>query len=274
VSGAGGSRRGRVAAVLLLAALAIAFSAWRESRSLERGNRLFRRGETVEAERLYRALATGRFPEGAAVYNLGTTLLAIDPAEAGEHLRAATEDADPEVSGRSHYNLGFLALVRATGTAEPEVAIPLLEEAVSANRAALRLDPYAANARWNLALAQRMLDSLTTPPPDPGNRDGTGTDEVRMDDLSITRSETGEGASGREPDTPQPGESTGRRTAARDGAREAWTFQDPGPLTPEASRALLAALDDDVEELIRGILWSMRPDVAWWSGERTPGGEW
>jgi len=274
VSGVGGSRRGRMTALLLLAALTIAFSGWRESRSLERGNRLFRRGKTVEAGRLYRALATGRSADGATVYNLGTALLAIAPAEAGEHLRASADGSDREVSGRSHYNLGYLALVRATGAAGPEVAIPLLEEAVSANRAALRLDPSAENARWNLLLAQRMLDSLATPSVDPGMRDQAGTDDVRMDDLSIARTESGEGDSGREPETPRPVESSARRTAAREGAREAWTFQDPGPLTPEAAGALLAALNDAPEELLRGILWSMRPDVAWWSGERTPGGEW
>jgi hypothetical protein len=37
---------------------------------------------------------------------------------------------------------------------------------------------------------------------------------------------------------------------------------------------LLATVVDEPEALVRGLLWSHRPDVAWWSGQAYPGGPW
>ena len=58
------------------------------------------------------------------------------------------------------------------------------------------------------------------------------------------------------------------------GAREAWATQDPGPLAPDEARSLLTNLNDEPDLLLRGILWSHRPDVAWGSGQPYPGGRW
>jgi hypothetical protein len=270
----GSSSRGRWAVALTALVAAVAVLLWLERGSLERGNRLFHAGQGAAAEQIFRERAERGRASPADAYNLGTVLLSLSPQEAEEVLRTSAAGADSAAAHRSHYNLAYLYLARATGTQDPEQAIPLLRSSVADGRLALRLDPSSDNTRWNLALAQRMLDSLTAPQPEASFRTSAGEDEIRIDDLSMTRSDTGEGASGLEPETPQPGEAAGRRQAAQVGARESWTTQDPGPLSDSAARVLLAAQNDDPEELIRGILWSHRPGVAWWSGEAYPGGAW
>ena len=69
-------------------------------------------------------------------------------------------------------------------------------------------------------------------------------------------------------------DNTGERQGAREGAREAWASQDPGPLTRTAAFRLLERVNDEPESLIRGILWSHRPDIAWWESQPYPGGGW
>ena len=49
--------------------------------------------------------------------------------------------------------------------------------------------------------------------------------------------------------------------------------EDPGPLTEAEALRLVEVISDDPEQLLWGILWSHRPDVAWWA-ESYPGGDW
>jgi hypothetical protein len=213
---------------------------------------------------------------GIAEYNLGTALLPSDPALAEVSLRVALlDDGDSLLVHRSLYNLGYRYLSAVTGAMEPDSAVIMLGEAVNNLRLALRGNPADANARWNLALAQRKLDALApitgTPDRDSG---GTTDEEIVIDDASLTRSERAEARSGLEPEDARAGDNMGERQGAQQGAREAWALQDPGPLTEEAAGALLDRVRDDQEVLIRGILWSGRPDWGWWRGESPPGGDW
>lgn len=266
---------GRRWLLLALAAGLVAGTAlWQDRGSVERGNRLYREGDTVRAAEVYRG-RTGA-PAGPAVvtYNLGTALLALDPEEAAEQLLRVAEGDDPAFVQSGRYNLGYRFLTSVDAATEPDSAIALLRDAVTHGRVAVRLDPGDEDARWNLALAQRMLDSLTF---DPGRVEGetdAGDDETEVDDLSLTRSEMGVGESGVEPEESRVADNVGQRRGASEGARESWTMQDPGPLTEAESLGLLQAVDDPPERLIRGILWSLRPDVAWWASEASPGGSW
>jgi tetratricopeptide (TPR) repeat protein len=147
--------------VLALSAMAIAWmSATRYRASLERGNRLYHEGRVEEATELYRAHVESELPEGPVAYNLGTALLALGSPEAEEYLRFATELYDSAAMQRAYYNLGRLYLTRAEEALAPELAITQLVGAVNNGRLALRLDPRDDDARWNLATAQYMLDSL------------------------------------------------------------------------------------------------------------------
>jgi hypothetical protein len=256
-----------------VALAAVAF--WFHGQSLERANRLYRGGDTAAAAALYQArVDAARDPEGAAVYNLGTAHLALGGDSAAEHLRRSSGVGDRNIAQRSNYNLGYAFLSDVTPELQADSALVILAGAVDANRAAVRLDPASENARWNLALAQRMIDSLSVVLNDPRYRNRPGDDETPIDLVALVRSGEGEGESGREPENARMGEDVGARRGAAEGAREAWTTQDPGPMPDAAARRLIETLPDDPERLIRGILWSQRPVVAWWNSEPYPGGDW
>ncbi len=260
-----------VAAVILVPLFLL-----QDQRSIERGNRLFRSGDVPEAAEVYRGSEDRPDVLDQARYNLGTALLELDPDSAEPHLRRATQGDDRAAAQRGFYNLGFRFLTRGTGGMEPDSAITALFAAVASNRAALRLDPADQSARWNLALAQRRLDAMV-PPDQQVEREssgGEGAEEIVIDDQSLTRSETADAVSGLEPEDPRPANNTGERQGAQEGAREAWASQDPGPMTRGDAESLLATVDDEAEILIRGILWSHRPDIAWWEAQPYPGGAW
>ncbi|MEX1256647.1 MAG: hypothetical protein WEG36_03405 [Gemmatimonadota bacterium] len=260
-------------AILVALALGALFF-WLDRGSLERGNWVAHEGDLSEAATLYRRHADD--PENVvAAFNLGTVLLDTDPEQARERLAAvAGASVDTLVTQRAHYNLGHGFLTASGAGIEADSAVVLLGQAVESNRAAIRLRSGDFDARWNLAVAQRMLDSLGHRPLEPDYQVSAGEDETRVDLNALVRSETGDGASGLEPDTPNPGEVFGERSAPRQGARESWTSQDPGPLEGPAALRFLSDVRDGPEQLIRGLLWSHRPDVAWWNSAPYPGGGW
>lgn len=257
-----------------LAALGLVGALRQERASLERGNRFYHGGSVERAQEIYRARAESDLATGVDAYNLGTALLTLGAPDAEEYLRAATEgtatqaaateggtterapreEMDSAAVQRGYYNLGQLLLSRLDEVAAADEAIPLLAAAVGSNRAALRLDPGDADARWNLALAQLLLDSLTSL---------AGLD-------AAPREEDTDRADGQEgmviPQVAQLGPRRGREY-------EAVAGDDPGSINEAEARALLDAVSTDVEALIRGILWSLRPDVSPWA-EPYPGGNW
>ena len=267
--------RARRWAALLATILLVAFLLWQDHRSLERGNRLYRAGDPPAAAEVYRGSEREGDGFPTAQYNLGTALLQIDADSAGAHLRRATEGEDRTTAQRGFYNLGYHFLTVVRGSLNPDSAREAQTGAVESNRAALRLDPTDESARWNLALAQRSLDALV-PPDETTNREisGSGTDELTIDDQALAHSETADAVSGLEPEDARLGDNSGERQGAREGAREAWATQDPGPLTRAEALGLLATVDDEPESLIKGILWSHRPDIAWWESQPYPGGGW
>lgn len=223
-----------------------------ERASLERGNRFYRDGSVERAGEIYRSRAESDLAPGVAAYNLGTALLAQGAPEAEDYLRVATEGVDSTAVQRGYYNLGQLLLSRLDDAAALEEAIPLLTAAVGSNRAALRLDPRDENARWNLALAQLLLDSLTTLADLDEPSSEEETDRAEGDEGMVI------------PQVAQLGARRGREY-------EAVAGDDPGSINEAEARALLDAVGTDVEALIRGILWSLRPNVRPWE-EPYPGG--
>jgi hypothetical protein len=232
--------------------------------SLERANRLYRDGETQAAAELYRVHADAPDHTAAATYNLGTALLALDDDEAEHYLRLAAQDVDSVARQRAHYNLGYRSLTRVSQITDPDSALPVATAAVRSNRAALLLNPGDENAQWNFALAQRMVDSLTSLP---GDRQSEPPPE-QEEEIPV----------GADPDaqmTDQLGEEQ-KGAVAVAGAREALANKagDPGPLTEAEALAYLDNVTDDVEELILGLLWSQRPVHSGWRSSPPPGGKW
>jgi tetratricopeptide (TPR) repeat protein len=126
---------------------------------LARAEQAYRRGDYRGAADAYaRALADG--DSSAAVrYNLGTSLLRLGRYdEARPHLEAAARSRP--LAGRAAYNAGNTDLApAAAGKTAPEQREPALRRAVARYREALLRDPGDADARWNLELAQRMLNA-------------------------------------------------------------------------------------------------------------------
>jgi hypothetical protein len=238
-----------LAASVATLTLAVSYAS-RYRQSLEHGNRLYHEGQVEDASEVYRARVESE-SEGDAAYNLGTALMSLGSPEAEEYLRFATELPDSAAVQRAFYNLGRLFLERAGRASEPEVALSQLVGAVASGRAALRLAPGDEDARWNLALAQILLDSLMPPAPPP------------------------------EPQEEEPEPSEGgmvipeiaRLGVPRGREFEAIAGEDPGSLNQAEARALLNGVETDVETLIRGILWSRRPQVDPYL-EPYPGGAW
>lgn len=270
VKGSFSSRRAVGAA--LLAVLGAALLLVRDRGSLERGNRLFRSGDPAAAAAIYdRSTRAGT--DGRILYNLGTALLAVDLDSAGMVLRSATESDDRVTAQKSFYNLGYRLLIAAD--LNPDSTAAVLSRAIASNREALHLDPSDQDARWNLALAQRRLDMLKPPGDEVGQESGDANDdELTMKEASLARSDKPPEQQADVPDDPKPSDSPGERRGPQEGARETWATQDPGPMTRAQALALLESVRDDPEALIRGIMWSRRPDVAWWSGQLSPGGRW
>jgi hypothetical protein len=243
-------------------------------RSVERGNRMYRGGDPASAADLYGGALARR--EGDAVaFNLGTALLDVDADSARLFLDRVSKSEDRPTSQRGFYNLGYGHMVAAELSATPDSVIPALRAAASSFRSALRLDPTDQDARWNLALVIRRLEAMLPPGEDTGEESGSESeDEVPMNDPQMARSETAPAESGPEPPDPRATEVSGERRGPREGAREAWALQDPGPITAERALQLLATVSDEPVDLLKGILWSHRPDIAWWSGQAYPGGNW
>ena len=262
----------RSGAVIGAAAVLVALFSLADRQSVARANRLYHAGDVEGAAARYARTADD---DPAVAYNFGTALMGLDPDSAGEVLRRAAETEDRDTRKRSLYNLGFHMITRLGGLMTQDSIRMMLEEAVAANRLALRLDPTDDDVRWNLAVAQRRLDAMTPPGEDTGRQSsGESDDEIAMNNPDMARSEDSPAESGLEPEDPRAADNQGERSGPRQGAREAWATQDPGPISPTDARSLLINLNDEPELLLRGILWSHRPDVAWWSGQPYPGGRW
>jgi tetratricopeptide (TPR) repeat protein len=176
----------RIALVAALAAAApVAVRAESAGARNREGNRLFRQGQYVEAEKAYLE-AQGRAPERPELqYNLGNALLRQKKYEpALQSLRNAITHGDRGVAASSWFNSGNARF--ETGD---------YAEAVDAYIQALRLNPADRDAKYNLELARRRLDASPKPPPQPNPKEGKDSKDPKPSDP------------GRQEPKPQPGSS-------------------------------------------------------------------
>lgn len=153
-----------------------------ERQSLERANRLHREGALRAAATLYGARLSRRQPDPSLRYNLGTSLLELGNPAAPVELEAGAESPEVDVRARAHYNAGVFSLRRAL---EGDSVRAYATAAVESNRAALRIRPDHAETKWNLAMAQRLLDSIDAA----DRRSGRETAESALEADEIVRSE-------------------------------------------------------------------------------------
>ena len=172
----GDPRRAAIVAILSILGIALTLRADRDSDA--RANRLHRADRLEEAASIY-ATHVADEPEDARLrYNLGTTLLRQGDLTALDELVAGSATDDEQLAVHVHYNLGLWSLIQSIMAPTTDSVLFHAASAVEANKEALRLDPSHEDAKWNLALAQRIL--ATSAPEqalmDPG--DITGPDNI------------------------------------------------------------------------------------------------
>jgi hypothetical protein len=268
-------------AVLSGVALSGLLYSWAAERtSLERANRLYREGALQEASDIYGREASGdgqggRAPIDPAVrYNLGTSLLELGSAAAEGELLAAAEGRPPataegespaaeegavreaidEVRARALYNAGLFSLRRALDGAEGDSLRMLATAAVDANRSALRVRPDHADTKWNLAMAQRLLDSIQAGDRDAGEESAESAleaDEVMQSQNVLEVDEESELPE----DAPMDGEDETRAD-----------LNDDGPMSELEAAEILTGSHYDPALLVRKLLalqsrgfWGRRP---------------
>jgi len=231
----------RAAPVLLLALVGLGASWTAERQSAQRANRLHRRGILPEAATIYMDRVEEDADDAGLRYNLGTTLMRVGSPDAALELAAGTESEDGDLRVRSLYNLGLWNLVQAMEAGAPDSALAYTLASVEAGKEALRLSPGRADARWNLAMAQRMLDSIASSDGRSGTETVQGsadTDElVRTDDARDLQDESPVG------DGPQDGDD---ETPARS--------DDLAPLTLVEADDILGSGHLDASPMIRKLL--------------------
>jgi Ca-activated chloride channel family protein len=126
------------------------------------GNRLYRSGQFRRAAEAYQRRAAAGDTSAAARYNLGTALLRLQKWDEARPLleSAAGVRREPELRQRAHYNAGNADLepVSRRKVTEPDARRERLTRAIAHYKEALLARPGDADAKWNLELAQRLLD--------------------------------------------------------------------------------------------------------------------
>jgi len=118
-------------------------------KEIRKGNEFYQKGQFEEAENEYRAsLERNNFNFDKASFNLGTTLYQKEDFEnaIGEFERLSKMSEQKEVQENAFYNLGNSYLKAGK-----------LKESIEAYKGALRLNPNAENARYNMEYAKKLL---------------------------------------------------------------------------------------------------------------------
>ena len=158
----------RTLLVMALSLAGIVMTVRMERSSEARANRLHRGDALAEAAAIYDQRIVDDPSAADLRYNLGTTLLRLGEPGALEELAAGSGTGDERLEVRVRYNMGLVSLIAAYLATSNDSTIFHAANAVEANKSALRLDPEHLDARWNLALAQRILADAA---PEPGLMD-------------------------------------------------------------------------------------------------------
>ena len=125
------------------------------------GNRAYREGDVRRAARIYAERLEAGDTSAVVRYNLGTALLRLGRHEEARELLTAAGQARAQapLRARASYNAGNADLdpVFRRRVPDEQRAERLRRAVVNYKRALLR-DPGDLDAKWNLELAQRLLD--------------------------------------------------------------------------------------------------------------------
>jgi hypothetical protein len=230
--------------VAALALTGLVLAARVERTTEQRANRLQRAGDHAVAASLYgtRVAAVGGSEDvpDRLRYNFATALLDLGSLRAESELARAVTAPDTSLRADALYNRGLWHLLRARDSRAEDSVRVHAGISVSSSKDALRLDPGRVDARWNLAVAQRMLDSVNTEGGPSGSdaADGASSAQDRLlsDDLREFENEA---------------EIT---DASREGSDEALASGQEGAPLSELEAEGILVLDSDPAAIVRRLL--------------------
>lgn len=121
--------------------------------------------------------------DAVARFNAGTARLATERGDALPLLESAAEAPSDALASRAHYNLGNSHLSRAD--VDPATAAEAYQQAIDAYKQSLRRDPNFDDAKFNLELAQKLLEELQQQQQDqPQNQDQQQQDQDQQNEDS------------------------------------------------------------------------------------------
>jgi hypothetical protein len=144
--------------IILFSAMTLLSWSQQENRHIRQGNREYDDGKYQEAEIDYLKSTQSGKASHKGFYNLGDAWYMqknyIQASAAFDTLR--TFKMDDETRSKSYYNLGNSLLKASIDSAE--LAQKFLPASIEAYKQSLRLNPEDADAKYNLAYAQKLLD--------------------------------------------------------------------------------------------------------------------
>ena len=150
----------------LLAFLPFHIEAQTDRQLIREGNKLFRAGQYADAETRYRKAVEANKDNPQAIYNLGNALMAQkkDSAAVEEFQKAAKLEKNPLRKYQAFHNIGVICQTKQ-----------MFQDAITAYKEALRLNPHDDQTRYNLELCKRQLKNQ------PQGGGGGGNDDKKQD---------------------------------------------------------------------------------------------
>ena len=134
----------------ILVSASPAFSQKQVRQELRKGNKEYNKGKYTEAEINYRKALAANARSSDAAYNLGNTLYRQSkfPEAEQQYKAALSQEKDKGMAAANFHNVGNISM----NTKE-------YQKSVDAYKQSLRLNPDDDETRYNLALAQKLLEN-------------------------------------------------------------------------------------------------------------------
>ncbi|WP_089721111.1 tetratricopeptide repeat protein [Candidatus Entotheonella palauensis] len=130
--------------------------------AVRQGNALYQQEQYDGASKQY-ATAAEQLPDAAEIhFNQGNAAYKQqDFTKALEHYNQALQIANPDLESQTKYNLGNVKYQQALQSmAKPQEAVTNLKHAMTYYRDSLDADPKHPSARYNLELAQKLMQQI------------------------------------------------------------------------------------------------------------------
>jgi Ca-activated chloride channel homolog len=233
--------------------LAVAMQSWsqQENRLIRHGNRQYDDGEYKEAEINYLKSTQAKNASHKGFYNLGDAWYMqknyLQASAAFDTLR--TFKMDDDVRAKAYYNFGNAMLKAAQDSAE--LAQKLLPASVEAYKQSLRLQPDDADAKYNLAYAQKLLDkSQQQQQQNQDKQDQQNQDQQNQDQQKQDQQQQDQQKQDQQKQDQQQQDQQNSEQANQDQQQQQ---QQPQQISKEDAERILEALKNDEKETLEKL---------------------